>query len=184
MNLWQGAHVRLRAIEPADAEIHYLWNQESEMARGVDRVWPPSSRESQRRWAEEASVRKGESDELNLIIETLDGEHVGIINSHDCDRRTGCFAYGIAVRPEHQRQGYASEAIVLLLRYFFAELRYQKCTVDVFSFNEASIRLHERLGFQREGRIRRNQFTGGRYHDTLLFGMTVEEFQAAYSQTH
>jgi RimJ/RimL family protein N-acetyltransferase len=180
MNVWQGARVRLRAVEPSDADIHYLWNRDSDMSRGVDYLWPPSSRESQRRWAEAASTRKDPNEGLELVIETLDGEHAGTINAHHCDRRTGCFSYGVAIRPEHQRRGYATEAILLLLRYYFEELRYQKCTVDVYDFNDASIRLHERLGFQLEGRLRRIVFTRGRHHDALMYGLTVEEFQAAY----
>jgi RimJ/RimL family protein N-acetyltransferase len=42
--------------------------------------------------------------------------------------------------------------------------------------NEASIRLHEKLGFIEEGRIRRNSFQNGQYLDDVLFGMTREEF--------
>jgi RimJ/RimL family protein N-acetyltransferase len=183
MNVWQGSRVRLRAVEPSDADVHYLWNQDSEMPRGLDFVWPPSSRESQRRWAEQASTRKPENDALELVVETLDGEHAGTINAHHCDRRVGCFSYGVAIRPEHQGRGYASEAILLLLRYFFEELRYQKCTVEVYDFNQASIRLHERLGFQLEGRLRRTVFTRGRHYDTLMYGLTVEEFQAAHPQS-
>ncbi len=76
---------------------------------------------------------------------------------------------------------YASEAIVLVLRYFFEELRYQKVTVTVYSFNAPSIRLHESLGFQREGCLRRTVFTQGQHFDEIFFGMTVEEFRARYA---
>jgi hypothetical protein len=36
--------------------------------------------------------------------------------------------------------------------------------------------LHRRLGFVEEGRRRRSHHAGGRYHDEILFGMTVEEY--------
>ncbi|HET7095418.1 MAG TPA: GNAT family N-acetyltransferase, partial [Thermomicrobiales bacterium] len=65
------------------------------------------------------------------------------------------------------------------LRYFFDELGYQKAHVHVYAFNAASIRLHERLGFQREGRLRRMLFTGGQFHDVLVYGLTLEEFRRA-----
>jgi RimJ/RimL family protein N-acetyltransferase len=64
----------------------------------------------------------------------------------------------------------------LVLRYYFQELRYQKVTVRVYSFNDASIRLHEKLGFQLEGRLRRTVYTNGEYFDELIYGLTVEEF--------
>jgi len=83
------------------------------------------------------------------------------------------------VQGEHQRKGYASEAIRLVLRYFFEELRYHKATVQVYAFNEASIRLHQKLGFQEEGRSRDMIYTQGRYVDELTFGLTFDEWASA-----
>ena len=76
--------------------------------------------------------------------------------------------------------GATREAILLVLRYFFGELRYQKVGATVYSFNEPSVRLHEGLGFGQEGRLRRELFTGGQYHDILLFGLTAEDFAARH----
>jgi RimJ/RimL family protein N-acetyltransferase len=78
------------------------------------------------------------------------------------------------------RKGYASEAILLVLRYYFLELGYQKVTATVYSFNTPSISLHERLGFQPEGRVRRTVYTQGQHFDELIFGMTREEFEAQH----
>ncbi len=64
------------------------------------------------------------------------------------------------------------------MRYYFEELRYQKVTVPVHSYNTASIHLHERLGFKLEGTHRRMGFTRGAYFDLLWYGMTVDEFQS------
>ena len=180
MDIFRGERIRLRAVEPADADVHYLWNMDSDMSRNLDQVWFPGSRERQRRWAERSAIQEPANDEFHFEIEDLEGEAVGSISTHGCDRRVGCFSYGVAVRAEHQRRGYASEAILLVLRYYFQELRYQKCTVHVHSDNEGSIRLHERLGFQQEGRLRRTVFTRGRHYDEFLYGLTVEEFEAAH----
>src|SRR4051812_26476051 len=128
-NFWQGKKLRLRAVEPSDWEIHFEWNRDSEMARRVDQVWFPSSREEVRRWAEETSRHGAQDDRFYFVMENLAGEHVGLISTHACNRRVGSFEYGVSVRPQHQRQGYASEAIRLVLRYYFEELRYQKVTV-------------------------------------------------------
>lgn len=38
--------------------------------------------------------------------------------------------------------------------------------------------MHEKLGFQVEGRVRRAVFTGGALHDEILVGITAEEFLA------
>jgi RimJ/RimL family protein N-acetyltransferase len=178
---WAGARIRLRAVEPADWETHFLWDQDSETARSLDRVRFPHSREAVKHWAERTSLQEGKTTDdfdFDFEIETRTGEQVGAIGTHHCERRAGTFSYGVAIRAEHMRKGYASEAILLVLRFFFHELGYQKVTAQVYSFNAPSIALHERLGFQLEGRLRRMIFTHGKHFDELLFGMTREEFEA------
>jgi RimJ/RimL family protein N-acetyltransferase len=115
------------------------------------------------------------------VIERLDGEFVGTINTHHCDRRNGTFQYGLAIRREHWNRGYASEAIRLVLAYYFRELRYQKVNAHVFSFNKASRSLHKKLGFRQEGRLRRMVYTQGKHYDDIIFGLTAEEFAALES---
>lgn len=177
-SIWQGERVRLRAVEPSDWEVFFRWNQDDDQARRLYFIPFPLSAEATRRQAEENAIKRPESDSYNLVIENSEGAVVGGIGTHDCDRRTGTFSYGLNVLPDYRRNGYASEAVRILARYFFRELRYQKLTVGVYDFNEPSIRLHERLGFQREGRLRRVGFSDGRHFDMVMYGITTEEFMA------
>jgi RimJ/RimL family protein N-acetyltransferase len=177
---WQGEGVRLRAVEPEDAEQFFRWNQNSETTRMLDYVWPPGSLAAVRAWAQKVATQEVKDDAIFCIIEDIEGNVVGAINPHTTNRRVGSFAYGLSIGEEHRGRGYASEAILLLLRYFFEELRYQKVTVTVYECNSASIALHEKLGFQREGRLRRTVYTQGRYFDEFFYGMTCEEFAERY----
>jgi RimJ/RimL family protein N-acetyltransferase len=146
--------------------------------RLTDVIWFPSSRDEARARAEREAKRGAENDVFCFQIERLDKELIGNINTHTVNRRCGTFMYGVAIRPTHQRQGYASEAIALVLRYYFHERRYQKVNAEVYSFNEPSIRMHDRLGFVLEGRLRRMQYSSGQFHDALIYGMTREEFDS------
>lgn len=177
-NIFQGKRVRLRGVEPGDWETHFKWNEDTESARTGYEIWFPTSSQSVRAWAEKESQQTGEGEKFRFQIENLDGDLVGTINTHTCDLRCGTFRYGLAILSEHQRKGYASEAIQLVLRYYFEERRYQKVNAEVFSFNEPSIRLHERLGFTVEGRLRRMIYSAGTYHDIIVYGMTKDEFTA------
>ena len=127
-------------------------------------------------WIEEASKKKPEGDKFQWVMENRDGEAVGSIDTHSCSLRDGTFSYGVNVAYDHQGKGYASEAILMVLHYYFEELRYQKATVEVYSFNEPSVKLHESLGFTHEGTLRRVVYSQGQYFDALYYGMTVEEF--------
>ena len=176
--VFEGEKVRLRAVETGDWEVHYQWNLDSDNGRMTDEVWFPTSRTFVQDWAERESKRREEEDAFRFQIETLAGELVGTINTHSCNLRCGTFKYGLAIRPDQRRKGYASEAIGLVLGYYFSERRYQKVNAEVYSFNQPSIALHERLGFVLEGRLRRMIYSGGVFHDALVYGLTQEEFMA------
>lgn len=182
LSIWQGQRVRLRAIEPADWETYFVWNQDDEQSRTLYFIPLPQSQEAVKRFADNASVQGQDDGGFRFIIENKAGELVGDITVNNCDQRIGSLSYGLNTKREHRRNGYASEAVLLVLRYYFQEMRYQKVTVRVYSFNEPSIKLHEKLGFQQEGRIRRTVFTRGQYYDELVYGMIAEEFAEKYPQ--
>lgn len=176
MNFWQSKTIRLRAIEPSDAQTFNQWNLDSERGRMLDFLWPPTSSAFSQAWTDETSKRKPEGDNYHWLIETLDGVPVGSISTHDCSPHNGTFSYGIDIAEEHRGKGYAAEAIRLVAQYYFKERRYQKINVQIHADNPASIRLHEKLGFQLEGTLRRSVFTQGSFVDVYLYGMTIEEF--------
>ena len=147
-----------------------------EMGRQMDFLWPPVSLAQIKEQLAKQAQQKLERDEFHWIIEDA---AVGSIKTHHCDARTGTFSYGINIAPDHQQRGYASEAILLVVKYYFEELRYQKVTVGVFAPNAASIALHKRLGFRHEGTLRRMGFTRGAYFDLHYYGLTREEWAAS-----
>ncbi len=149
----------------ASGGVGSIWEGERVRLRGIE----PGDWESFMRFDQESEdVRSG-----GLLFQPRSAEGY---------RRwvAGTFGFGLGVGRPHQRRGYASEAIVLLLRYMFGERRYQKANVGVYAYNTASLELHAKLGFVVEGRRRRAVFMGGRYHDEVLLGLTVEEFTAAH----
>lgn len=178
---WQGKKVRLRAPRLEDVEWFLRQDEDSHNQRANDRLYLPPSPLRSEAWLEKLIVDyRPDSHDVRLMIETLDGELVGTINPHDCDPQRGTWEYGIVIDAAHRRKGYATEAIILVGRYYFEELRYQKLNIHVYGFNASSIQLHERLGFTLEGRIRRMIYTNGQFWDELVYGMTAEEFHARY----
>lgn len=176
-SIWQGTIIRLRAVEPDDWQVFFDWFQDTDFDRLTDTTLFPFSSGVVKKWVDELSEKEPWKDhDFRWVIENLNGEFVGTANTHSCNHRNGTFEYGVAIRREHWCQGYASEAIKLILAYFFDELRYQKVNVQIYAFNEESLQLHEKLGFQPEGRLRRMIYTNGTYHDTVIMGMTREEF--------
>ena len=175
-NFWRGEKVQLCAVEADDLEALLLPAEDTELDRYEDSIRFPSTREQGRKFFEEIAKRDGKGDTFFWLIKDLEGRHVGSIGTFDCDRRVGAFKYGIRILKHHWRRGYAREAVTIVLKYYFHELRYQKATAIVYAFNERSQRLHESLGFVLEGRLRRMVYTNGQLYDELYFGLTREEF--------
>ena len=86
---------------------------------------------------------------------------------------------GYELSPQHWGHGYAIEAARAMVDFGFRELRLQRITSWCIADNVASARVLDRLGFKREGRLRRNEFFKGRWWDTLLYALLAEEWQPA-----
>ena len=181
-SLFEGRLVRLRAIEPTDAETIFRHRQDDEISRLDARIqWPQSLAERRRKL--ENPGEKTPTDDKGLVIETLDGHSVGDISVQTTDYRSGTFSVGIGLGERSAwGKGYAKEAMVLILRYMYHERRYEKCNLGVYAYNERALGFYRHLGFVDEGCLRRNHFTDGAYHDEILLGMTREEFDKKYPE--
>ena len=175
---WQGKKIRLRPFRRDDAEAAFIASLDSPSRQGLQLgIELPTSVVGLRSSMEKLVDCKDADGIIIFTIETLEGENVGGISYHSRDRKNGVFGFGIVIDRPHRKKGYAEDALKILLRYGFHERRYQKCNSACVHTNEASIVLHKKLGFTEEGRVRRRWFYDGQYHDEILFGMTVEEFE-------
>lgn len=178
-SFWTGSRVRLRALEPDDWTFFRDLDRYAADVRSVDRLHPPRSDSGYREWAAGART-PSDGDEFFLVVDSPGDGPVGSINTTATDPRAGRYQHGISVHPRFRRRGFAAQAIVLVQRYMFGELRYHKCEADVYDYNAASLALHERLGFHREGVLRDHEFFAGRHVDVVRFGMTAAEFAAEH----
>lgn len=180
-SFWEGEKINLRAMEPEDWLACFESNRYTEDARKYDRIYFPASKERMKRWCVEQSGMAQLNDEFRWAIEDKQGKYVGSVNTFECSPRYGNFKFAIGILHPYQGNGYAREALKIVLKYYFKELGYVKVTASVYSFNEGSIEMHKKLGFQKEGHLRKMCYTNGEYYDELVFGMTDEEYDQHFS---
>ena len=175
--LLHGAKVRLTALCEDDAAAIACWDEDTQFLRLYDaRPARPRSeaeiaqrlnkmRDNERTIA--FGIRPSNTDELIGTLE-LDG----ILWAH------GVCSMSIAIGDRgNWGRGYGYEAAQLGLTFAFDELNLHRVTVTVFSYNQRSIALFEKLGFQREGAFREFLQRDGERHDMLLYGLLRREWR-------
>lgn len=180
MSIWIGEKVKLRAFEASDGEYNFnSWNDSETLKY---RAFPklPASQCVTSYFAQKDSETGPIAEDFHFIIENLDGEIVGDIGTSECDSRFGTFTLGYEIKEEFRRKGYATEAILLVLRYYFYALRYNKVWTSVYSFNDPSNNLLKKLGFDNEGIQKEMYFLNGEYFDKHLYGITYKKFETLY----
>ncbi|MFF2008253.1 GNAT family N-acetyltransferase [Streptomyces sp. NPDC058195] len=181
---WAGGKIRLRGVEPEDWEGFCDLARHTHDVRNAGLAGPPRSAEGFRAWTAERAGRPPGGEAFRLVIETLaDRAFAGSVTVAEADSRAGRFRTGIEVARGHRRKGYAREATGLILTHMFTEQRCNKCEVEVYAFNDASLALYRALGFTEEGRLRQHEFIAGEYHDVVLLGITAAEFAVSPGRT-
>lgn len=83
---------------------------------------------------------------------------------------------GYILRRDHWGAGIAREAVARVIAHGFDDLGLRRIFADTDPENGGSIALLERLGFQREGRLRGEWETHIGVRDSLIFGLLRDEW--------
>lgn len=93
--------------------------------------------------------------------------------------RHRCIEVGsILFAPSFQRTVAATEAMYLMARHVFEDLRYRRYEWKCNALNAPSMRAAVRLGFTFEGVFRQHMIVKGRNRDTAWFAMVDHEWPA------
>ena len=113
-----------------------------------------------------------------LICRQPDGVIVGSMGLFNIVRRQVKTSFiGYSIGAAHQRQGYATEALQLVLRYAFRKLRLHRVEASIQPRNKPSLALVKRAGFTCEGLSRRLVKIGGRWRDHERWAILAEEWR-------
>ncbi|MFV0322213.1 MAG: GNAT family N-acetyltransferase [Alphaproteobacteria bacterium] len=89
---------------------------------------------------------------------------------------------GFALNPAYQHQGLMTEALHILLDYCFIHWSLPRIQAVIVVDNLASIKLIERLGFVREGRLRAQVQTQYYQGDSYIYSILPHEWKKLNNQ--
>lgn len=104
-------------------------------------------------------------------------EMVGLVDLRITSARHRSAELGFGLRKEARGQGLATEAAQLVVDFGFRVLGLHRITAGHHPDNLASGRLLERLGLQREGRLRENLLSQGVWRDSIVYSVLDHEWR-------
>ncbi|MBL56901.1 MAG: GNAT family N-acetyltransferase [Flavobacteriales bacterium] len=148
--LLKGDAISLRALEPADLDLIYTWENDPKVWE-VSHTLAPFSKYVLRQYLDAQHLDVFTSKQLRLVVVNYLKVPVGLIDLFDFDPKHKRAGIGILIDPKSRGKGYAGEAIELLEDYCFNHLDLHQLYANIGEDNLPSLRLFERLNYQKIG---------------------------------
>src|SRR5687768_9973987 len=179
-----GEHVILRAFERDDAERCYRWMNDPNIVRTLKSRYPIAF-QNEIEWLDRAMHGSSSDAERHFAIERKDDRtHIGNASIHDIEWVSRIASFGLFVgEPSAWNRGFGSDAIRTLVRFAFDEMNLRKLRIDVFDYNDRAKHILESHGFVQEGRLRREFFRDGMYHDLVILSTFRDDTPQETPQT-
>ena len=175
----KGKSVLLRPVKKSDISYFLKWFNDPEVIQYLT-LYLPMTEMSEEKYIEELGTTRAKSD-APFVIEAIEGastKPIGNCGLHEINSKDHNATFGIVIgEKDYWSKNYGTEATRLVINYGFQQLNLHRISSTAFAFNERSIRLHKKVGFREEGRLRQAMFKNGQYHDLVQFGILREEWR-------
>ena len=171
-----GYLVKLRPMEPSDADALWRWHQDPDVFRWMTDGYEQSLAQVRKRFDERP--RNSYSDVLFGIEALLDGRLIGLVRLDGAEPETSCAELTVYLgEKEYWGRGYATDAVRTMCRYGFDKMRLHKITLTVVTENRAAHHIYRKVGFVEEGRLRQVFRRDGQWYDMFTMGLLEGELR-------
>jgi diamine N-acetyltransferase len=174
MNTLKGKNTELRALEPED--LQFLFDTENdESFWEISHTQTPFSKFLLKQYLENAHIDIFEAKQLRLIIEEKSTKkQIGMIDLFDFNPQHKRAGIGILIHTKYQQNGFASEALALLIQYCFTHLNLHQLYANITSDNVKSSALFTKHQFKEIGIKKDWIFTNNTFKDEILYQIINE----------
>jgi RimJ/RimL family protein N-acetyltransferase len=176
--LVHGERVWLRPLEERDLAAYVAGMNDTEVG-GWAGYREPMSVEQAGAWLQHIGEdsRHGRG-WFFAVCELGDDRFIGTTWLKDVNLSAGIGELAIFMDRDHIGSGWGSDAQRALLTFAFTNVGLQRVFLTVFAANERAIRSYEKLGFQREGLLRRSWRGIRGLEDSVIMAILKEEWEA------
>lgn len=161
------SRVRLRAVEPADADA--MWRVETDSSQWrLSGLAAPYSHIHILDYATSYEADPFKAGQLRLIVD-FNGQVAGIADLYDISAKNRTAFVGIYIFEEHRGKNLASKSLKLLEEYAFNILNLRILAAKVAESNTDSVHLFEAAEFVRSGKLSNWILSGNQTHNLILF---------------
>ena len=169
MQTLKGEHINLRALEPEDLDFLYQI-ENNEAFWEVSHTQTPFSKYILKQYLENAHLNIFEAKQLRLLIEEKSTKkQIGMIDLFDFNPTHKRAGIGILIHPDFQQNGFATEALSLLINYAFSILDVHQLFANITLDNTNSLSLFAKHNFQKVGIKKDWILSEGKFKDEVLF---------------
>jgi RimJ/RimL family protein N-acetyltransferase len=167
--------IRLRPPVATDEPAVFEACQDPEIQRWVP-IPVPYLRQHARDWVADAERGWSEGRHGALAIAAAaDDRFLGAIGLGPIDEHRATIGYWVV--PAERGRGVATGAVRLLARWALARLGFRRLDLYHFVGNEASGRVAEKVGFQREGVLRAYVVVRGEARDCVMYSLLASDVE-------
>jgi RimJ/RimL family protein N-acetyltransferase len=166
-------NVNLRIMDKEDLPLFVEWVNKPEVFGEYNPLHQMSKTEAEK-------MLDNPSDLQPFIIERKDRTKIGFIaHFHVLHLGTGTkqLEIGYALVPSERGKGYCTEATRLMVDYLFLSKDTMRIQAQTDLRNAASQKVLEKVGFKKEGTLRKNFFMRGELRDCYIYSILREEWK-------
>lgn len=164
----EGKNVNLRIVEKEDLPLWAEWVNDPELFGEYLPLRQRSKTDLEKQYDKSPPEAK------SFFIEKKDGTKVGGIIHFLVGE---LLEIGYALMPSERRKGYCTEAVDIMVDYLFLSKDIVRIQAHTDVRNVASQKLLEKVGFKKEGTVRKSIFIRGEWRDCYLFSILREEWK-------
>lgn len=160
----------LRNVNECDSELLFSWRNSREVRSGLF-TQEEIEFSAHCKWVE-SSIK---SSNKKILIFEDDGHPCGFAQLDLQPNKADVYEWGF-YKASGAVRGTGYRMLCEVLEYAFITLSANRVIGKVLGYNDASIKLHERLGFERQEIQRKHHLVAGEFHDVVVFDLTKSRY--------